>query len=75
MVFKFTSGSKPTLFAFAGDRPGTSLPEKYGPWIADGFVRPTDAMPHKLDRGTVERAIETQGYQLWRMRPLSAAQR
>jgi hypothetical protein len=75
IVFRFTSGSKPALFAFAGDRPGSSLPDKYGPWIADGIIRPTEAMPHKLDRETVEQAIKTQGYQLWRMKVAPTSQR
>lgn len=75
LVFKFTSSLKPALFAFAGDRPGSSLPKKYGPWIADGIIRATEAMPHRLDRETVERAIEAHGYQLWRMKRQSSDRR
>ena len=68
VIFKFTSGTRTGLFAFAGDRAGALLPEKHGPWIFDGNVQPHEAIPHKLDRQTVENAIDDHGYQLWRMK-------
>ena len=47
---------------------GSRLPDKFGPWLARGIVRADNANPHKLDRETIERAIEESGYQLWRMK-------
>ncbi len=67
-IFKFSSSVTTGLFAFAGERSGARLPEKHGPWVSSGNVRPSEAVPHKLDRETIERAIDDHGYQLWRMR-------
>jgi hypothetical protein len=68
VIYKFSSSVTNGLFAFAGDADGSLLPEKHGPWKTNGGIRPGEPIPHRLDRDTVERAIEDQGYQLWRMK-------
>jgi hypothetical protein len=32
-----------------------------------GIVGPGKAPPHNLSRGVIERAIDTEGFQLWRL--------
>ena len=66
-IFMFASRTKPELRAFAGESAGRQLPEKYAPWDATGVVRPERAPPHGFSRATIEAAINSQGYQLWRM--------
>ena len=68
-LFMFTSATKDGLHAFAGDEGGTKLPPKYAPWGLTGTLTPRQAPPHKFSRRTIEDAIATTGYQLWRMKP------
>jgi hypothetical protein len=68
VIFKFASSATDGLFAFTGDRLGAKLPKKHGPWVSKGNVKPQQPIPHRLDRGTVESAIEERGYQMWRMK-------
>lgn len=75
LIFKFSSGSVPGLFAFAGDQAGSSLPERHGPWMIFGKVLPQERVPHGLDRKTVESAISDHGFQLWRMKRTETRQR
>jgi hypothetical protein len=72
-IFMFTSRAKPDLRAFAGDSTGSKLPEKYAPWDATGVIRPDKAPPHRFSRDEIERAIGSQGFQLWRMKPPETA--
>lgn len=65
-IFVFKSESRPDLQAFAGNEVGSKLPEHHGPWTATAVVGATGALPHNISRRTVEQAIETQGFQLWR---------
>jgi len=67
-LYMFTSRARPDLRAFAGESSGGRLPEKYGPWDATGVVRPDCSPPHRFSRATIEAAIETDGFQLWRLR-------
>jgi hypothetical protein len=45
------------------------LPTKFGPWHATGVIRPERDPPYRLSRSDIESAINSQGFQLWRMRP------
>jgi hypothetical protein len=67
-IYIFTSDAS-ALRAFAGDAAGSKLPTKFGPWHAVGVIGPDKAPPHNLSRADIERAIDTQGFQLWRLRP------
>ena len=67
-LYMFTSRTKPDLRAFAGESTGGQLPEKYAPWDASGVVVPEKDPPHGFSRVTIETAIDSHGYQLWRMR-------
>lgn len=72
-IFMFASRVKPELRAFVGESTGQRLPQKYAPWDATGVVRPEKAPPHGFSRATIEAAIDSQGYQLWRTGTAKAA--
>lgn len=64
----FKSEATKDLRAFAGDVSGTKLPEQHAPWTATGVVAAEAAAPHNLSRDVIEQAIETKGFQLWRLK-------
>jgi len=66
-IYMFRSETKPELQAFAGDEVGTMLPKNHGPWKVTGIVGTTSEPPHKISRDTIEEAIDTHGFQMWRM--------
>jgi hypothetical protein len=66
-LFIFKSETRAGLRAFAGDQSGSALPENHGPWTATGIVGPSNAPPHNISRATIEEAIGTHGFQMWRM--------
>ncbi len=68
MIYKFKSNGPAGLLAFAGDRSGSKLPERHGPWRPTGAIKATQPIPFRFDRTTVEQAIEVQGFQLFRMK-------
>ncbi len=68
-IYMFKSEAKNGLRAFAGDREGSKLPQKHGPWTGVGVLRPDKDPPHHLSRDAIEKAIGTEGFQLWRMKP------
>jgi hypothetical protein len=68
VIFSFASTAKPGLFAFAVDQSGRQLPDKHGPWKLTGRIAPNAALPHQLDRATVEEALGEVGFQMWRRR-------
>jgi hypothetical protein len=72
-IFMFKSEAKNELRAFAGDSAGSKLPRQHGPWHAIGVIRPERDPPHNLSRSAIEKAIETTGFQLWRVKPKSSA--
>ncbi|MCC7348908.1 MAG: hypothetical protein IT538_16080 [Variibacter sp.] len=72
-LFIFKSQKKPDLRAFASDRSGDTLPQQFAPWHATGVVRADMPGPHNLSRETIEEAIATQGFQLWRMKAPATA--
>jgi hypothetical protein len=71
-LFKFKSVTKDGLHAFAGDAAGEQLPRRFRPWKAQGVIGRNDAPPHRLSRSEIEKSIRDNGFQLWRVRRLSA---
>ena len=72
-IYVFKSETKSDLRAFAGDVQGSKLPGQFRPWHAVGVVGDGKALPHKFSRATIEDAIESQGFQLWRFKPKETA--
>lgn len=68
-IYVFKSGANSALRAFAGDLIGSKLPDQFGPWQAVGAVAPDKAPPHAFPRDQIEKSINDQGFQLWRLRP------
>ena len=66
-IYIFKSETRRGLRAFAGDPVGSKLPNQHGPWTAIGVVRPEADPPHKFSRLSIERAIDGDGFQLWRL--------
>ncbi len=71
-IFMFKSQGNSELRAFAGDSSGSKLPPQHGPWLATGVIRPDRAPPHNLSRRAIEKAINGQGFQLWRVKKPAA---
>jgi hypothetical protein len=72
-IYIFKSQTREGLRAFAGDPAGSKLPQQHGPWTAIGVVRPDVDPPHKFSRVSIERAIDGDGFQLWRLRAKAEA--
>lgn len=68
VIHTFASTNGSGLGAFTGDADGHRLPARHGPWKHTGSVPSHRDLPHKLDRSTVEAAIEAHGFQMWRPR-------
>lgn len=68
-LYIFKSDAKGELRAFTGDIEGSKLPDQFRPWHAVGVIAPGKAPPHNLPREDIERAIDSQGFQLWRVKP------
>jgi hypothetical protein len=66
-IYIFKSETRRGLRAFAGDPAGSKLPQQHGPWTAVGVVRPEAEPPHRFSRVSIERAIDDDGFQLWRL--------
>ena len=66
-IYIFKSETRKELRAFAGDLAGSKLPQQHGPWTVTGVVRPEGNPPHKFSRVAIERAINAEGFQLWRL--------
>jgi hypothetical protein len=66
-IYIFKSDTTRELRAFAGDLAGSKLPENHRPWLVTGVIKEGSAPPYNLSRGTIERAIADDGFQLWRM--------
>jgi hypothetical protein len=45
------------------------LPSQFRPWHAIGSIAADRDPPHQLSRRQIEKAINEQGFQLWRMKP------
>ena len=65
-IYIFKSEKRNELCAFADDMRGSKLPESHGPWTATGIVGENSAPPHGMSREAIEKAIGSQGFQLWR---------
>ena len=74
-LYIFKSDAKSELRAFAADMTGSKLPDQFRPWHAIGIVGPGKDPPHRLSRQDIERAIETHGFQLWRMKTIGKIDR
>jgi hypothetical protein len=67
-LYIFRSETKSDIRAFCADIAGSKLPERFRPWRAIGVVAIGRAPPHNFPRAEIEKSIETQGFQLWRMK-------
>jgi len=67
-IYVFKSETNSGLRAFVGDVGGRNLPEQFRPWHAAGVIEDDDDPPHNLSRREIERAIDVNGFQLWRMK-------
>ena len=72
-IYIFKSETKPGLQAFAGDEAGSMLPRNHGPWTATGVVGANSTPPHNISRDTIEAAIGSQGFQMWRVKKAAEA--
>lgn len=72
-MYIFKSDTSNGLRAFASDLAGSRLPEQFRPWHAIGVVGPDKDPPHKLSRDAIEKGINANGFQLWRVKPKSKA--
>ncbi len=71
VIYTFESGAPGGLFAFAGDRVGSSLPSRHGPWKPIANISARQRLPHALSRKAVEDAIAEHGFQMWRLKKAS----
>lgn len=67
-IYIYKSETNNGLRAFAGDPTGSKLPDQFRPWHAIGVIRADKEPPHNLSREAIEKAIETHGFQLWRVK-------
>jgi hypothetical protein len=67
-IFIFKSQTRVNLRAFAGDIAGSKLPDRFGPWHYVRTVPRNMPLPHSIERPGIERAIENEGFQLWRFK-------
>jgi hypothetical protein len=67
-IYIFKSDASRELRAFAGDNEGSKLPPRLRPCQAVGVVASGSEPPHKLSRANIEKAIEDDGFQLWRLK-------
>jgi hypothetical protein len=71
VIYVFESTGRDGLRAFAGDRTGSSLPARHGPWKVLANISLRQRLPHALDRKVVEEAIAEHGFQMWRLKKAS----
>lgn len=74
-IFIFKSETRNDLGCFASDPDRHRLPAKLGPWSAVGAIPSDKAPPHRLDRGMIEKGIESQGFQLFRTKANASKER
>ena len=67
-LYIFKSDANTGLRAFTGDAAGSELSDRFSPWRAIGVVAPENAPSYNLSRETIEEAIGTHGFQLWRVK-------
>jgi hypothetical protein len=66
-IFIFKSELNPDICAFTGDPAGLKLPTRFKPWRTVGAIAPDRDPPYKLSRDVIETAINTRGFQLFRL--------
>jgi hypothetical protein len=66
-IYIFKSETRKNLRAFAAEPQGAKLPERHGPWTVIGIIGPSNPPPHKISRAVIEKAIGSEGFQLWRL--------
>jgi hypothetical protein len=66
-IYIFKSQTRKGLHAFAGDPDGSKLPPQHAPWTTTGVVRPEKDPPYNFSREAIEEAIDSEGFQLWRL--------
>jgi len=67
-IYVFKSETTDRLRAFASDPDVNKLPRQHGPWTATGIISPDKAPPYNFSRDAIEKAINEEGFQLWRLR-------
>jgi len=67
-IYVFKSETADRLRAFAGDLDVNKLPRQHGPWTVTGTISPDGPPPHNWSRDAIEKAINAEGFQLWRLR-------
>jgi len=72
-IYIFKSDADSRLRAFAGDREGSKLPARFRPWYVQGVIAPEKDPPHNFPRDEIEKAIDAQGFQLWRLKTAAPA--
>ena len=65
-LYIFKSEKTNDLRAFAAEPDGSKLPRNHGPWTVVGVVGEDKAPPHNFSRVAIEKAIDGNGFQLWR---------
>jgi hypothetical protein len=73
-IYVFKSEATKRLRAFAGDPDVNKLPRQHGPWTVTGTISPHNDPPHNFSRDAIEKAIDAEGFQLWRLRDKADAQ-
>jgi hypothetical protein len=68
-IYVFTSETNNALRAFTDDASGGKLPQQFAPWKANETIAPGSALPHRMARDQIEKAIVDCGFQLWRVKP------
>jgi hypothetical protein len=66
-IYIFKSETKKELRAFAGEQDGSKLPPQHGPWTVTGVIGPEKVPRYNFSREAIEEAIDTEGFQLWRL--------
>ena len=66
-IYIFKSETRKSLHAFAGDPTGSKLPQNHGPWTVTGVVGPGRDPPYNFSRDVIQKAIDAEGFQLWRL--------
>jgi hypothetical protein len=73
-IYVFKSERRERLRAFAGDPDVNKLPRQHGPWTVTGTISPDNDPPHNFSRDAIEKAIDAEGFQLWRLRDKTDAE-
>jgi hypothetical protein len=66
-IYIFKSETRKDLHAFSADLAGAKLPKRHGPRTVTGAIGPDNAPPYNFSRDSIEEAIDTEGFQLWRL--------